>query len=172
MLEYGTCCGCLPLREECIIFGLVDLIAQLPHIAICAEVDGDIFVMDLIEIIIGTFISVLLIYGTIMESVRCLWIWIFVHIIRTIFFGVGLVYFVFKRLAHIAIDNYAAETQEEIEDVQLDIMIGLTSINIGIYIFLIVIVYRYICQFFDDETAECKKSDDEHKENAQVQIQV
>lgn len=156
MLEYGTCCGCLSLRKECIVFGLVDLITQIPYIAIEVDAGGDIASMDLIALTIGTLLSGLLVYGAIMGNLFCLWLWIFVHIIRTMIYVMGLFYCVIALSTDAESSGIAAEIHKDSEDVELDILIGLVSINIAIYIFLIIMVYRYICQILDDEAIECE----------------
>lgn len=161
MLEYGTCCGCLSLRKECIVFGLVDFITQIPHVAVDVGTDGVIAFMDLIVVIIGTLLSGLLVYGAIMRNISCLWLWIFVTITRTLLFVVGLVFFVIAVLGDLESSRIAAAIQEEFGDVKLEVLIGLVSINIAIYVFLMGMVYRYICQILDEEAIECEEYGDE-----------
>lgn len=155
MFEYGTCCGCLSLRKECIVFGLVDLITQIPHIAVDVGADGDIAFMDLIFVLLGTLLSSVLVCGAILRNLFCLWLWIIVHIIRTVLFGVGLIYCVIALLTGAKSHTIPIEVQEELSGLELEILISLVSIHIAIYIYVIVMVYRYIRQLNDEEFEEC-----------------
>lgn len=150
MLESGTCCGCLSLRRECIVFGLVDLITQIPHIAVDVDVDGSVAFVDLIVVIIGTLLSGLLVYGALLRNVLCLWVWIFVHIIRTLIFAVGVILCVIALTVDAETSSIAAAIHGEFEDVEIDVLIGLLIVNIAVYVFVMGMVYRYIRQLLDD----------------------
>lgn len=161
MLESGTCCGCLSLRRECIVFGLVDLITQIPHIAVDVGVDGYVAFVDLIVVIIGTLLSGLLVCGALLRNVLCLWVWIFVHIIRTLLFIVGVILCVIALTVDAETSSIAATIHEEFEDMEIDMLIGLFIINIAVYICLMVMVYRYICQILDDFEYEYEEGAEE-----------
>lgn len=161
MLVHGTCCGCLSLRKECIVFGLVDLITQIPHIAVDVEEDGDIAFVDLIIVIIGTLLSGLLVYGAIMRSLFCLWLWIIVHIVRTLIFGVGLILLLIALTTDPENNIIAAFMHDEFDEADIALISVLVSAQTAVYIFLIVMVYRYICELRDDEANDYKESNDD-----------
>lgn len=150
MLESGTCCGCLSLRRECIVFGLVDLITQIPHIAVDVGVDGYVAFVDLIVVIIGTLLSGLLVCGALLRNVLCLWVWIFVHIIRTLLFTIGVILCVIALTVDVKTSNIAATIHAEFEDMEIELLMGLFIMNIVVYICLMVMVCRYICQLLDE----------------------
>lgn len=155
MFEYGTCCGCLSLRKECIVFGLVDLITQIPHIAVDVGDDGDIAFMDLIFVLLGTLLSSVLVCGAILRNLFCLWLWIIVHIFRTIIYSGGLIYCIIALLSGAKSNTIPKDVQEELSGLELDIMIVLVSIHIAIYMYVMLVVYRYICQLNGEQFWEC-----------------
>lgn len=162
MLVHGTCCGCLSLRKECIVFGLVDLITQIPHIAVDVNVDGDIAFVDLIVVIIGTLLSGLLVYGAVLKNLFCLWLWIIVHIVRTLIFVVGLIFLVIALTTDAENNFISALVHEEFNEKEMIAPITvLTSMQIAVYIFLMVLVYRYIRELRDDEADDSEESDDD-----------
>lgn len=161
MLVHGTCCGCLSLRKECIVFGLVDLITQIPHIAVDVDIDGDIAFVDLIIVIIGTLLSGLLVYGAVSRNLFCLWFWIILHIIRTLVFGVGLILLIIAMTTDAESNIIAASVHDEFDETEIPVIAVLASMQTAVYIFLMVLVYRYIRELRDDEANDYEESDDD-----------
>lgn len=156
MHEYDeTCGGCLSLRNECIVIGLVDFITQIPHIAVDVSEHGDIDFVDLTKLIIGTLLSGLLLYGAIMRNLFCLWLWIFVYFIRTVLYGMGLSYCVIALTQNSTTNSISAEMHEEFAEISLEIVAVLISIHIAVYVCLLVLVHRYICVLLDDREFGC-----------------
>lgn len=155
MLEYGTCCGCLSLRKECIVFGLVDLITEIPHIDV--DLDGGNAFIDLVLVVIGFFLAGLLVCGAIWRNLFCLWLWIFIQIIRTLVLCVGLTYGIIALTTDSDSSLIAAAMQQEFDFKELNLLTALIGIHILINSFVIVMVYRYIYQLIDNESFECEE---------------
>lgn len=160
MLKYGIYCECLPLRKVCIVFGLVEAIARIPHIAVAFCVDGEI--IDIIEVIIASLLSGLLIYGAINKHVGSLWLWIFVQIVHTMLSAITLLYY----MTAWATDAESINIAEDLQDISPEVLIGLGCIYIAVYIFLIVIVHRFVGQLRHNETLKREQRENESNELA------
>lgn len=145
------------------------MITQLPYVIddIGAAIDGELDAISIIiSIVIGPILSSFLLYGVIFRNLISLLLCIVVYVTRTVWYCIELIYLIIGRTSDRACSTISCELHEEFTDDELTVLILLVCVYIVVYIVQIVIIVRYSCQLFDEETCEeCRRINENERGN-------